>query len=520
MKKNSESGPYAEADSQAYNAPDQQKINASEQGVWTVNRDGKTTYVNQLMADILGCSINEILGYPLWKFMNDINASDEEKNSMRCARTGLPSRSLFFDRLYRAMERRQRKENYQYSLLFVDLDRFRIINESLGYDAGNDVLRRVAERLSGCLRTVDTVTWFGRDEYIVLLEDISSHKDALRVVDRIRNKFSQPFHIREHEIFISISIGIVYSAPEYKSPHQMIGDAETAMYRAKAEGVNQYRVFNSKMHKQATERLNMETDLRKAIDRKEFVLHYQPIVDLVTEEIVGIEALVRWNHPVKGMISPVEFIPIAEDTGLIVPIGTWVLREACDQIVGYIKEMSLKGPFILGLNVSVIQLLQGDLIDEIQKIIDKTGIDPECLKLEVTESVMMDNADAMIPLFEKLKKTGIRLVVDDFGTGYSSLSYLQQFPFDTLKIDRSFVEKLGPDEDKHIKIIQTIISLAFHLDMNVIAEGIEKKVQIERLRELNCQYGQGFYFSKPLELEPLKKFHNERIIGINTDHFQ
>lgn len=450
----------------------------------------------------------DMSGDSIWEFEGE-SASGHENKQMRCALTGLPSKALFFDRLSRAIERMHRKKDYQYSVLFIDLDRFRIINESLGHAVGNEVLRATAARLTQGVRKVDTVTWFGRDEFIILLDDIDNSKNVLRVAERIQNNLSLPFHIREHEIFVSASIGIVYNSLEYETPHQMVRDAETAMYRAKTEKRIRYRVFNSEMHEQAVKRLSIETDLRKAIDQKEFVLHYQPIIDLRSNDLVGLEALIRWNHPQRGIVQPIDFISIAEDTGLIVPIGTWVLQEACCQIAEYMKDISSDGPFILGLNVSVIQLLQGDLVSDTERIIKETGIDPKCLKLEITESVMMDNADSMIPLFNKLRKTGIRLVMDDFGTGYSSLSYLQQFPFDTLKIDRSFVSKLGPDNDKNTKIIQTIISLAFHLGMNVIAEGIESEVQIEKLRELNCHYGQGFYFSKPLELDPVKQFHKE-----------
>ncbi|MDM8552337.1 bifunctional diguanylate cyclase/phosphodiesterase [Desulfobacterales bacterium HSG2] len=472
------------------------------------NEEEKMICFNQRMADMSDCATIDTSASSMWEFAGE-DASGPGNDQMKCALTGLPTKALFFDRLYRAIERMHRKKDYQYSVLFINLDRFRIINESLGHAVGNEMLRAAAMRLAEGVRKIDTVTWFGRDEFIVLLDNIDNSKNVLRVVERIQSNLSLPFLIRGHEIFVSASIGIVYSSFEYETPHQMVRDAETAMYRAKAEKRISYRVFDSKMHEQAVKRLNMESDLRKAIEQKEFVLHYQPIVDLRTHDVVGLEALIRWNHPRRGVVQPMEFIPIAEDTGLIVPIGTWVLQEACYQIAEYMKEFISDGPFILGLNVSVIQLLQGDLVSETERIIKETGIDPKCLKLEITESVMMDNADSMVPLFNNLRKTGIHLVMDDFGTGYSSLSYLQQFPFDTLKIDRSFVDKLGPDNDKNTKIIQTIISLAMHLGMNVIAEGIENEVQIERLRELNCPYGQGFYFSKPLELEPVKQFHKE-----------
>jgi EAL domain-containing protein (putative c-di-GMP-specific phosphodiesterase class I) len=248
----------------------------------------------------------------------------------------------------------------------------------------------------------------------------------------------------------------------------------------------------------------MTRELRNSVNRKEFVLHYQPIIDLEANEVVGIEALLRWLHPKKGMIPPMDFIPLAEETGLIVPIGTWVLRKACQQIAGYTQSMPRNMPFLLGINVSVKQLLQGNAFSEIRSIIRETGIQPECVGLEITESTMIRDADSVIPLFEKLKKWGVRLAIDDFGTGYSSLNYLHRFPFDTLKIDRSFVEQLGCSGSKSAKIVQSIIALASDLGMNVIAEGIEDESQITRLKELNCRCGQGFYFSKPMELEQIK----------------
>jgi len=427
----------------------------------------------------------------------------ENRNIMQHKRTSLPSMFLLLDRLHHAMERTRRRKDCQYVLLFVDLNRFRVINEGLGHTAGDKTLRAIWKRLTRCLRKTDTVAWFGRDEFVILLEDTDTPGHILGAAERIHKVLSPPFHISGHEVFVSAAIGIACGSAEYENPHKIIHDAETAMYLAKAEK-SKYRIFNSDMHEQAVKRLKMETDLRNAVRRKEFVLCYQPIMDLGTKRVIGLEALIRWNHPEKGIVGPDEFIPVAEDTGLIVPIGAWVLQESCRQFSGYVRERSVRQPFILGVNISVIQLLKGDLIGETRRVIKKTGIDPKCLKLEVTENVMMNNADAMVPLLKRLRKMGICLAVDDFGTGYSSLSYLQEFPFDTLKIDRSFIKKLGAGNGRNTNIIRTIISLASHLNMKVIAEGIENEVQLEKLRDMNCRYGQGFYFSKPVELERLK----------------
>ncbi|QTA89434.1 GGDEF and EAL domains-containing protein [Desulfonema magnum] len=423
--------------------------------------------------------------------------------------TGLPNRTLLFDRLSHAIERMRRRNDYRYSVLFIDLDRFRIINENLGHALGDKLIRAAADRLSHHLRKLDTVARFGGDKFVILLDDILDNENALLVVERIRKDFSEFFHIQNHEVFISLSIGLVYGAPEYKTPYHIIQDAETAMYRAKAGGNGKYQVYHPRMHDRTVNLLNMETDLRKAVTRQEFVIHYQPIVDLATNKIAGLEALVRWQHPRKGLIPPMDFLPLAEETGLIVPIGLWVLQKACHQLAEYMNALPPNMPFILGVNISVKQLTQEDLCDNIQHIIEESGLDPKRLKLEITESIMMDNAEAVLPIFNKLKSLGIHLAIDDFGTGHSSLSYLHQFPFDTLKIDRSFVSKIGINNDKYLKIIQTIIFLACHLEMNVVAEGIENKLQIKKLKELKCQNGQGFYLSKPLELKQIKHILNQ-----------
>jgi diguanylate cyclase (GGDEF)-like protein/PAS domain S-box-containing protein len=429
--------------------------------------------------------------------------------------TGLPNRDLLFDRLSHAVGRMHRKRGYQYAVLFVDLDRFKLVNESLGHAVGDDMLYEIGQRLSGCVRKIDTVARIGGDEFILLLDDIDDDREAIRVVERVQKELALPFHVREHEVFASASIGIVYSSPEYGAPDHIIRDAETAMYRVKAAGKAGYRVFHSKMHERAVNLLQLETDLRKAVDREEFIIHYQPIMDLQSVEVVGLEALVRWLHPKRGLIPPMEFIPLAEETGMIIPIGAWVFREACSQVAECVRQSSLGHSLMLGVNLSAKQLLQPDLVGQIQSAMAAAQIDPKCVKVEITESVIMENAETVVPTLNDLKRIGVNLAIDDFGTGYSSLSYLHQFPFDTLKIDRSFISKIGVNGDKYTKIIQTIMTLAAHLEMKVIAEGIETELQLERLRGFKCKYGQGYYFSKPVEMEKVKQLlsRNDRKIG-------
>ncbi|NDY57168.1 EAL domain-containing protein [Desulfovibrio sulfodismutans] len=413
------------------------------------------------------------------------------------ALTGLPNRALFLDRLTHAIERIKRKQGYQFAVLFVDVDRFKVINDSLGHSVGDRLLTRIGRRIAECLRRVDTVARFGGDEFILLLDEIDDDRQAIRVAERIRESLARPFAMDEAEVFASASIGIVYSTPDYTDPDQIVRDADTAMFKAKARGKGGYRVFHSRMHKQAVSLLALETDLRKAVERHEFEVHYQPILSLAPSLIVGVEALVRWRHPTRGLIAPMEFVPMAEETGLIVDIGGFVLAEACRRVAAFNAQAGPKETLFVSVNLSVRQFDHEGLVDDIRRVLADTGMAPELLKLEVTESAIAANPGQAALLLESLRELGVGLSMDDFGTGYSSLSHLHAFPFDTLKIDRSFISGLGQIGDKNGKIVHSILALAKNLDMSVIAEGIETDVQWERLVDMDCRLGQGYRFARP-----------------------
>ena len=386
-----------------------------------------------------------------------------------------------------------------FAVLFLDLDRFKNINDSLGHTHGDLLLVAFAERLERALRPVDTLARFGGDEFAILLSGMSDATDAVRVAQRISEELSQPFVLDKNSAFATSSIGIALSSTGYDRPEDILRDADTAMYRAKENGKARYEVFDQGMHARAVSRLQLESDLRRAVEEKQFCVYYQPIICLQTGRLSGFEALVRWNHPRRGLVSPADFIPAAEETGLIVPIGEWVLHEACK----HIRKMQLEFPshrsLSLSVNLSARQVAQPDLLDRIQEALVDSKLDPHCLKLEITESVVMENAEAAALMFKQLRALGVQLSIDDFGTGYSSLSYLHRFPLNYLKIDRSFVSRLTTDNDN--AIVRTISTLARNLGMEVIAEGIETEEQYQQLRMLGCEYGQGYLFSQPVGTE-------------------
>lgn len=417
------------------------------------------------------------------------------------ALTNLPNRALFTDRLTHAAECKKRDKDYLFAVLFLDFDRFKVVNDSLGHMIGNQLLVAIAHRLTTCLRPGDTIARLGGDEFVILLENMKDASDATLIADRIQKELIEPFDLSGHEVFSTASIGIALSTTEYNQPEDLLRDADIAMYRAKALGKARYEIFNSNMHLRAMSLLHLETDLRHAIEREEFRIHYQPIVSLRSGRIAGFEALARWYHPQRGLISPAEFIPVAEETGLIIPIGFWVLREACRQMRSWQIQFPRNLSLIISVNLSGRQFSQPNLVEQINQILLETQLDPHCLKLEITESVVMGNAESAIALLAQLKKLGIHLSIDDFGTGYSSLSYLHRFPIDTLKIDRSFINRIDTDGEQ-LEIVRTIVTLAWNLGLDVIAEGVETAKQLAQLKSLQCEYGQGYFFSRPLDSEP------------------
>jgi diguanylate cyclase (GGDEF)-like protein len=422
--------------------------------------------------------------------------------------TNLPNRALFMDRLDRLVARSATPGSPAFAVFFLDVDRFKIINDSLGHLAGDELLVGIARRLEASLRSSDTVSRFGGehtlarlggDEFTVLLDGLHSPQDAELVAERLLSVVAQPFDLRGRKIVTSASIGIVLNAARYQKAEEMIRDADTAMYRAKALGKARCEIFDTSMLTAVEQRLQLESDLRHALEREELRIYYQPIVSLSEGRLCGFEALLRWQHPQRGLVSPAEFIPTAEETGLIVPIGSWVLREACRQMRAWEAEFPECAALMINVNLSARQCMQPDLLADIERILADTGLAPGRVKLEITESAILENSETIVQVLNDIRALGVQLGLDDFGTGYSALSYLRQFPFQTVKVDRSFVN--GVENGSNAEIVRTIISLAAALAMDVTAEGIETAQQLACLKDLDCEFGQGFYFCKPLPRE-------------------
>jgi diguanylate cyclase (GGDEF)-like protein/PAS domain S-box-containing protein len=407
--------------------------------------------------------------------------------------TSLPNRALLIDRVVQAMNRARRDPQRGFAVLLLDIDRFKNVNDSLGHATGDLLLVAVGERLMKTVRSNDTVARIGGDEFVVLVDDISGITDATRSAIRILQEISVPFVIEGDEIFASTSIGITSGTADYERPEQILRDADTAMYRAKALGGGRYEIFDAEMRAEVVARLQLETDLRRAIERQEIRVLYQPIVEMATGKVVSFEALARWQHPTRGMVSPAQFIPTAEETGLIVPIDRAVLREAC------FEASSWNGASV-SVNVSSRHFTHGDLVRDVQKALVDASLAPSLLHLEVTESAIMQSPEAAHEIMEQLRATGVHISIDDFGTGYSSLSYLHRFPFDRLKLDQSFIANATMNR-KTLAIVRSVMGLASALALDVVAEGIETREQFDFLRDLQCGFGQGYLFSRPVGAE-------------------
>jgi predicted signal transduction protein with EAL and GGDEF domain len=434
--------------------------------------------------------------------------------------TQLPNRARFLEKLGQCVEQAKRHADYKFAVLFVDIDRFKDVNDRFGHSVGDQLIVEVSRRLACSVRQensepqganseaprrplgTDTVARLGGDEFTILLDNIRDISDAIRVAERIQQKLSLPFSIGECDLVTGVSIGIAASAAGYSAAEDMLRDADTAMYRAKALGKSRYEICDPAMHRRAVSRLKLENDLLKALERNELRVHYQPIVSLQNFRIIGFEALVRWQRPDSGLTMPGEFIPVAEQTGLILPIGNWVLRESCRQIRDWNLQFPSGASFIVAVNVSGKQFATPGFVGGVEQILRETSLGPRNLKLELTESIAIKDVELTVAVLNKLKDAGVNVSIDDFGTGYSSLSYLQRFKFNTLKIDRSFVSQMD-DILETRQIVQAIITLAHNMGMDVVAEGVETHTQASQLTSFACEYAQGYFFSKPLGQEAM-----------------
>jgi diguanylate cyclase (GGDEF)-like protein len=419
-------------------------------------------------------------------------------DALHDALTGLPNRVLFLDRLRHAIELTRRRQSYHFAVLFLDLDHFKVVNDSLGHAVGDQLLIGIGHRLRLCLRAGDTVARLGGDEFVILLEDTEQEDDAVQTADRILATLRQPFNLSGHELLVKASIGIITDAGNYEQPEDVLRDADIAMYEAKTQGRSRSEVFNVELRERAQLRLELENDLRHALNREELELYYQPILSLRSDHITGFEALLRWRHPVRGLIAPNDFIPIAEETGLIVPIGRWVLHEACRQLRTWHDQFPQSPPLTMSVNISGVQFSEPTFLVEVENILAEVGLDPTTLRLELTERVWLNSTAETVVLFRQLSRMGIQLHIDDFGTGYSSLAYLQNFPIRMLKIDRTFLNKM--DEDSNSKdIVRAVIAMAHDLGMEAVAEGVETVEQLDSLKRFGCNYGQGYLLSRPID---------------------
>ena len=450
---------------------------------------------------------------------------DEElrRTSLHDNLTGLPNRLLFHDRLTNALRRSKRDANYCFAVLFVDCDRFKIINDSLGHGVGDQLLLQIADRLKGAVRDVDTITWttdtpiparLGGDEFAIILDRVGGDVDAARVARRLLAALARPYSLNGHEVQSTASIGITTSSLHYETAEEMVRDADTAMYRAKMAGGSTFVLFDEKMHREAVDRLTLENDLRRAVERGEILVHYQPILAMRTQQLLGFEALARWNHPKRGWITPNEFIPLAEETGIIIPLGVWVLEKACRQLAQWQSGRPELSQLTMSVNLSRKQLVCAELLSNLRRVLAETKIRPENLKLEITESTIMENPDKAVKILQEIQDMGVQLQIDDFGTGYSSLSCLHHFPLDGLKIHREFVS--GVTSHSQAAVLKTVVSLAHNLHIPLVAEGIETPEQIAALEAMGCDQAQGYLFAMPMDAQDAGEFISRQINKSNA----
>ncbi len=481
-----------------------------------VHRDGSTFPVSVIGYPI---SVRDTIEgvYYLYEDISQRKAYEEQLShqAFHDSLTGLPNRVLFMERLNRAIKRAERRKDYAFAALMLDMDQFKWINDSLGHLAGDKFLIEIAHRLESCIRAVDTVARLGGDEFGLLLEEYGSPNEVVLVSKRLQERLQEPIDLDGNDVRTSASIGIVLRTGDYKNAERIMRDADIAMYRAKETGKARFKVFNNKMHRQIVEELKLDSDLRRAVSNNEFRLHYQPIVTLPDLSMKGFEALIRWENPTQGLLQPDQFIPLAEENGLIIPIGQWVIKEACTQMAAWIKNMPEMEDMTMSVNLSGKQFIQSDLALFIEKMLTDAGLPPKNLKIEITETALMKDAKLSVGTLSRLKKLGVQIVIDDFGTGYSSLSYLHRFPIDELKIDRSFL--CGPQMSKdNGEIVRTIISMAQNIGVGVVAEGVEDSSQLDYLNSAHCMGAQGFMFSRPIAADQAWSFL-QRHFNKNTD---
>ena len=423
--------------------------------------------------------------------------------------TGLPNKLMLLDLVEQALGRGKRRDDYLFAVLVLNLDRFHMVNDSLGHSVGDQLLIAVAERLKPCLRSVDACARMSGDEFGIFLDDVSDVSDTLRVADRIQQQLAKPFQIGSEEVFTSGRVGIALSATKYERAEDAVRDATLALHRVKSSAGARHQLFDPVMHRRAHARLQLETDLRWALEREEFRVFYQPIVSLDTGVITGVEALVRWEHPRRGLLEPSKFLSVAEETGMIIPLGSWVLEHSCRHMRAWHEQMAEESPLTLSVNLSVKQVLWRDVARLVGRVLKETGLDGRLLRLEVTETVMLDDADPTLKVLSDLKDLKVSLDIDDFGIGYSSLRYLHRLPIDSLKIDRSFIVDVHKRKES-AEIVRTILALARNIGVHVVAEGVETTDELTVLKDMNCELAQGNVFSRPLshdEMTPLIEGH-------------